>query len=670
MDIEQAKQRVEELQAEIRKHNDLYYNQDAPIISDYTYDQLLRELEELELSFPELQTADSPSIQVGGTAASSFSKVRHEVQMQSLQDYFSREELLGFVATTRENLHSAPEFMVEAKIDGLSVSLEYVDGKFVRGSTRGDSWEGEDITQNLLTIQQLPTELPDSVEYLEVRGEVYMSYAAFETLNQLQEERGGRLFANPRNAAAGSLRQLDPSITAERNLTLLVFNIQQIRGKNLDNHLSALEWLSTQGFPVVPHFGPFQSAEDIWQAVEHIGNNRESLEFGIDGAVVKVNSFAQREELGQTSKVPRWAGAYKYPPEQSKTKILDIAIQVGRTGILAPLAILEPVFVDGSTISRATLHNEDYIQKLDVRIGDVAVVEKAGDIIPAVVSVDKSLRDASSTPFRMPANCPSCGSPVSRAEGEAAIRCTAPDCPAQLMRHLEHFVSRDAMNIFGLGPANLRTFMDVGLITGISDIYRLKNHREQLIQLPGFKERSIDNILSAIEDSKNNALERLIYALGIPLIGSSTARVLAASFADLDELAEATAEQLTNLPDIGLITAQGVVDFFALEDTQNLLNELKELGLNFRGNLAEEPLKKDGPLSGKTVVITGTLPGLKRSDAEQLILAAGGKTAGSVSKKTDYLLYGEKAGSKLEKAQSLGISLLTEEELLQLLSEQ
>lgn len=667
MDQIPVAQRISDLRALLNHHNHLYYDLDAPEISDFQYDALLRELEMLETAHPELASAESPTARVGGSPASSFEKVQHIVPMQSLQDFFSEFEVERFLTTTERGLEVEPEYVVETKIDGLSVALEYRDGAFFRGLTRGDGLQGEDITENLRTLSRIPKQLQEPVSYLAVRGEVYMPFDSFERLNQIQEEAGEKPFANPRNAAAGSLRQLDPSITAARNLSLFVFNIQQIRGKSFQTHLAALSWLEAQGFPVVERYGPLHSATEVLTAIRTIAECRGSLQYGIDGAVIKVNDLQQRAVLGETTKVPRWAGAYKYPPERVRTLVEDITVQVGRTGVLTPLAILQPVLVDGSVVSRATLHNEDYIQEKDVRIGDTVFIEKAGDIIPAVVSVDHSARPATARPYQMPQVCPSCGSPVTREEGEAAVRCTAPDCPAQLFRHLVHFASRDAMDITGLGEANLQLLLERGLIAGIADLYHLREKREALLELPGFGAKSVDNLLAAIEQSKTNPPERLIFALGIRHIGLAASRTLAAHFKDLQALMQASVEELAALPDFGMKTASSVASFFALPDTVELMQNLFEAGV--RPSAVEEAVPNNGeqPLAGKIVVLTGTLPGLKRSEAAELIRAAGGTVTGSVSRRTDYVLYGENAGSKLEKARTLGITLLTEADLTELL---
>lgn len=690
---DQASARIDELRKTLAHHDHLYYDLDDPQISDFDYDRLLRELEELEQAFPQFANAQSPAVRVGGTARSDFAKVRHDVAMQSLQDYFSKEEVMSFLKRVRQGLATAaaeasddsdiPDyaknveatpFVVENKIDGLSVSLEYRDGVYTRGSTRGDGVIGENITENLRTLAGVPEKLVDPIPFLEVRGEVYMSYDAFKRLNAEQTAAGGKLFANPRNAAAGSLRQLDPAVTAARDLSLFIFNIQQIQGKDFTGHAEGLDWLASQGFPVVPDHRICHTDAEVWAAIEAISAERSELSFGIDGAVIKVDSLAARDYLGVNTKVPRWAGAYKYPPEQQKTVLLDIKVGVGRTGILTPQAILEPVLVAGTTVSRATLHNEDYIAEKDIRIGDTVIIEKAGDIIPSVVGVDLSKRDPSSLPFKMPTTCPSCGSPVTREEGEAAIRCNAPDCPEQLYRHILNFVSRDAMNIMGLGEANLQLFMDHGLVHSIADIYSLEDKREELLKLPLLKERSVTKLLNAIEASKSNDLSRLIYGLGIRHIGVSAARTLAESFADIDALMSASEEELRALPDFGEVTANSVHQFFAMPHVHELIEALRARGVNLKGEVVPGSEGEAGggagaelPLAGKTIVITGTLPSLSRNEASDLARKAGAKVTGSVSKKTDFLLVGENAGSKLDKANALGIAVLDEATFLQML---
>lgn len=685
----EAQAKILALRADLARHNHAYYDLDDPVISDFEYDRLLRQLETLEAQFPAFQTPDSPSRQVGGRARSDFSKVRHPVAMQSLQDYFTKAEVQDFLNRVRtaaghptadssgdgadtgkstiENEESVA-FVVEQKIDGLSVSLEYRDGVYVRGSTRGDGLEGEDITENLRTIRSIPMVLPDPVPFLEIRGEVYMTFSAFEQLNAGSKAAAGddvsappeKQFANPRNAAAGSLRQLDPTVTASRDLSVLIFNIQRLEGRSFDSHRAGLAWLAEQGLPVIAVSDLCFSDEAVWDAIEQVESSRSDLPYGIDGAVIKVDSLGLRARLGQTSKVPRWAGAFKYPPQRQLTVIRDIRTQVGRTGVLTPLAILDPVLVDGSTIQRATLHNEAYIREKDIRIGDRVWIEKAGDVIPAVVAVDKRQRPSEAVPYRMPDQCPSCGTPVTRTEGESAVRCSDPACPAQLFGHLVHFVSRDAMNIAGMGESTIRLFMTHGLLTGIEDIYRLNGRRPELIVLPSFSDKSVDNLLAAIETSKQNPLSRLLFGLGIRHIGLIAARRLATSFADLDALMDASVEAIAALPDFGLISARSAHDFFQLPHTRALIDALKAAGVHMSGEAAD-PQSGNGPLSGATVVLSGTLSRFTRSEAEALAAAAGAVVAKSVTARTTHLIYGENAGSKLEQARRKGLILMDEQ---------
>lgn len=673
----EAEIRIEKLRTLIHDYNRRYYDEDNPLVSDAEYDQLLRELEALEAAYPLFQDASSPTQVVGGTVRSDFSKVTHAVPMQSLQDYFSQTEVVSFLNRVRELLQDEdkstvnPSFVVEQKIDGVSVSLEYRNGIYFQGLTRGDGLEGEDITENLRTLKDIPNQLQEAIPRLIVRGEVYMPFASFERLNERQSREGLRLFANPRNAASGSLRQLDPTVTASRYLSLFIFNIQLIEGKQFTSHLEGLEWLATQGFPTIPLVRTYTGDADIWQAILDIENERNQLPYGIDGAVIKVDSLFDRELLGQTSKVPRWAGAFKYAAERQQTRVEDIVIQVGRTGVLTPLAILTPVLIDGSTVSRATLHNEDYIAAKDIRVGDLVWVEKAGDIIPSIISVDETERPEGSKPYKMPSHCPSCGSEVTRESGEAAVRCTSPDCPAQLFRHLVHFTSRDAMNIIGFGESKVQLFLDEKLISGIADIYQLHEKREQLLNLPLFGEKSVNNLLAAIEDSKGNSLERLIHALGIRHIGINGARVLAEHYPDLKSVMQASPSELAEIADFGDITAKSIHQFFQLDHVKKLIEDLAALGLNMQSSI----YKTDGgseelrelPLTGKTLVITGTLPSLKRKEAQDMAREAGAKVVNSVSQKTDFVLYGEKAGRKLDDAKELGIELLTEEDFLKLI---
>ena len=662
MDINEPKARAEELRSQILYHNNRYYNEDSPEISDYEYDMLLRELENIENEHPELITPDSPTQRVGGAAAAKFSPVEHKVPMESLHDSFSPEEIRDFDNRVRETVQS-PEYVVEPKIDGLSVSAEYRNGIFVRGSTRGDGRVGEDITDNLKTIKSLPMRLTRAIPYLEVRGEVYMSIKSFERLTARQEENDEKPFKNPRNAAAGSLRQKDSKITKERALDIFVFNVQQIEGEELTGHKQSLDFLRELGFTVLPFYHVCKSADEVLEKIDEIGNTRGDLSFQIDGAVIKIDSFSQREALGSTSKFPKWAEAYKYPPEEKETELLDIEINVGRTGVLTPTAIFAPITLAGTTVSRATLHNQEFISERDIRIGDTVILRKAGEIIPEVVSVVKHRE--SSEPYQIPRICPSCGSPVESENGEAALRCSNTECPAQLMRHMIHFVSRDAMDIDGLGEKVLHALAENDLIRSPFDLYRLT--RENVLSLEGKKDKSADNLINAIEKSKSNDLYRLVFGLGIRHIGQRAAKLLSDKFRTLDEIANASLEEISGIEGFGEIMAQSVVSYFSLEKTKELIKEIKELGLNTK-NLTEKEEIKDNPFLGKTVVITGTLPTYKRTEAAAIIEKLGGKAAGSVSKKTDYVLAGEAAGSKLTKAQQLGITIIDEDEFNKMIS--
>ncbi len=663
----EAADRIGWLKDEILRHNHLYYDLDSPEIDDHQYDALLKELEKLEEAWPALATEDSPTRRVGGTARRMFSEVPHRVPMLSLQDVFDREDIFDFVRRIKKDI-TDPVFIVERKIDGLSVGLRYQNSEFTLGWTRGDGvLTGEDVTDNLRQIKTLPQILPERVEDLEVRGEVYLPVETFEKINARQEETGGKVFANPRNCAAGTLRQLDPRVVRERGLELFVFNLQLISPKTFASHAESLAWLASQGFPTSPGYRLCKTADEVWQAIEAIGQERFSLPYGIDGAVVKLDSLAERERLGSTSKVPRWAVAYKYPPEQKETRLVDIKVQVGRTGRLTPMAILEPVRLAGTTVSRATLHNQDMIDKLDVRVGDTVLVQKAGDIIPAVLGVNHALRPGGTHPFRLPDHCPVCGAPAVREEDGADVRCTGSDCPAQLARHIIYFASKSAMDIDGLGPATVEALLDAGYIKSLADLYHLEKHREELIEngLVG-KQKTIDKLLDSIERSKANTLDRLLTGLGIRNIGRQAARTLAASFEDIDEIMSATLETLENLPDFGTITAQAVIDYFSQPQTGVLIEHLREAGLNLKGAKTEADSQ---PLSGKTFVLTGTLPNYTRSQAAEMIEAQGGKVSGSVSAKTDYVVAGSEAGSKLDKAQKLGVAILDEQALVDLLEQ-
>ena len=657
MDIHEAEQRIDALRKTIDYHNDLYYNHDAPEISDFEYDRLLRELEELEEAYPALKTPDSPTNRVGGSAGEKFSPVTHAVPMESLHDSFSEAEIRDFDRRVRETVPDV-KYVVEPKIDGLSVSCEYRNGVFVRGSTRGDGVTGEDVTGNLMTIRSLPKRIAGAPAFLEVRGEVYMSFRSFEELVKRQEENEETPFKNPRNAAAGSLRQKNAEITAERQLDILVFNIQQAEGVTIQSHAQGLDYLKGLGFPTTFH-SVYDDIDEVLSQIGSIGDNRGTYDYAIDGAVVKVDSFASRALLGSTAKYPKWAEAYKYPPEEKPTKLLDIEINVGRTGVLTPVGIFEPVLLAGTTVSRATLHNRDFIEERGICIGDTVLIRKAGEIIPEVLSVSEHAEGAQ--PYAFPTVCPSCGSPVSQ-DDEAAIRCTNTDCPAQLMRHLIHFVSRDAMDIDGLGPAVLRQLSQEGLVHSPADLYRLK--AEDVASLERKAEKSAGNLIAAVEKSKHNELYRLIFALGIRNIGLKAAKLLCERFLTIDDIMNATAEELEQIEGFGSIMAESVARYFALDSTRDLIAQLRALGLEMKPS----PQKKTGGvLTGKTFVLTGTLPTMKRSEASKIIEDNGGKTSSSVSKKTSFVLAGEEAGSKLTKAQSLGITILTEEEFLNML---
>ena len=660
MDKENALRRVNELTKIIEYHNNLYYNNDEPEISDYEYDMLLRELENLEAEYPELKRPDSPTNRVGGSAGEKFSQVVHAVPMESLHDSFSHDELRDFDRRVREAAGSV-KYVVEPKFDGLSVSCEYRNGVFTRGSTRGDGTTGEDVTDNLMTIKSLPKRLKNAPEFIEVRGEVYMSFESFNALVKRQEENEEKPAKNPRNAAAGSLRQKNSKITAERQLDIFVFNIQQLEGAQVSSHSQSLEYLKQLGFPTSFH-KTFTDIEDVISEIERIGEHRGEYDYAIDGAVVKVDDFSQRELLGSTAKYPRWAEAYKYPPEEKPTKLLQIEINVGRTGVLTPVGVFEPVLLAGTTVSRATLHNSDFIAEKGVNVGDTVIIRKAGEIIPEVLSVAQKGENAE--PFTFPKVCPSCGSPVSR-DDEAAIRCTNTDCPAQLMRHLIHFVSRDAMDIDGLGPAVLEQLVGENLIKSPADLYRLE--ASQLISLERMAEKSANNLVAAVEKSKENELYRLVFALGIRNIGLKAAKLICENFATIDDIMNASAEDFEKIEGFGSVMAQSVQGYFALESTRELIDELKQLGLKMKPS---EQKPKGGLFEGKTFVLTGTLPNMKRSEAAKLIEAHGGKTSSSVSKKTSFVVAGEEAGSKLTKAQSLGITILSEQELLDMLGEQ
>lgn len=650
---------IEKLREELKRHSYLYYVKDDPEITDYEYDMMMKKLieEEERLGLP--IPPDSPSVRVGGSAVSSFAKVEHEVPLLSLNDVFSFDELKEFDRRVKEDCPDA-DYDTEIKIDGLSVSLEYKDGLFYRGATRGDGIVGEDVTENLKTIGSIPLRLSEPVT-LTVRGEVYMPVKNFLSLNEKREEAGEPLFKNPRNAAAGSLRQLDPKITASRGLDILIFNLQKCDEKSFDTHLESLDWLEKLGFKVVPVRTYCKNVDEAISEIEKIGRGDYHLKFDIDGAVIKVNSLKMREKLGFTAKAPRWAAAYKYPPERKETKLYDITVQVGRTGVLTPTAELDPVFIGGTTVSRATLHNIDFINSKDIRIGDTVILQKAGEIIPEIIGPVKEKRTGSEVPYSMPEFCPVCGAKVVREEGEAAVRCSSNECPAQLQRNIEHFVSRDAMDISGLGPAIIAQMLEKKLIASTADIYSLK--KEDIVPLEKLGEKSADNLLSAIEKSKERDLSNLIYALGIRQVGSGAAKSLAAHFKTLDNLLNAEDSELSEVDDIGPVTAESIRDYFSEEHNKENIKNLVSSGLNTE--YSDQGVSES--LSGLTFVITGTLSGYSRSAAADEIEKRGGKVSGSVSKKTSFVLAGAEPGSKLDKANTLGIRVINEEEFNEML---
>lgn len=660
MTEKQANQRANQLRKIIEKNNRLYYDQDAPELEDFEYDALTRELRDLETKFPQIVTADSPTQNVGGMASAKFGKVTHAVKMESLLDAFSLEELYDFDRRVRE-AGVEPNYVVEAKIDGLSCSIEYKYGKLIRASTRGDGIVGEDVTENIAAIQDIPKVLPNAPEYLELRGEIYMSHAAFHKLCDEQELADKIPFKNPRNAAAGSLRQKDARITGERGLSIFVFNLQQVQGLEFATHHETLDYIKTLGLPVSPRYNLYNGIEAAIHEVQEIGRIRGTLPFDIDGAVIKVNNLKQREMLGSTNKYPRWAIAFKYPPEEKDTKLVKIDITVGRTGVLTPTAVFEPVLLAGTSVSRASLHNEDIIRKLDVRIGDIIRVRKAGDIIPEVIAV--SSHSAHSSIYKMPHYCPSCGEMAVKLEEETALRCVNPECPAQSLRNIIHFASRDAMGIDGLGEAVARQLVEKKLITTVADIYLLK--KEDLLTLDKFKDKSAENLLNAIQKSRTNNLDKLLYGLGIRNIGDKAAVLLAEHFGSMQSIQNAEIDEISSIDGFGQVMAQSVTRFFKANGTQDLITRLANAGLNMKWHGE----KKTAILQGKIFVITGTLEHMSRNDAEALITNNGGKASGSVSKKTSFVLAGEAAGSKLAKAQSLGIPVITEAEFLNMLSD-
>ncbi|MBR6392759.1 MAG: NAD-dependent DNA ligase LigA [Eubacterium sp.] len=657
--MENIKEKIEELRKTLRYHSDRYYNDDAPEIEDYEYDMMMRELKALEEAHPEFDDPDSPTKRVGGKADNSFNSITHTVRMESLQDAFSKDEIFDFdkrVKDTVDNVH----YVVEPKIDGLSVSLEYINGVFSRGSTRGDGDVGEDVSGNIRVIRNVPLKLNKAIPYIEVRGEVYMPKKSFNRVVDRQLINGEKPFKNPRNAAAGSLRQKDSVVTASRGLDIFVFNVQQVEGVTLNSHKESLDFLKELGFNTIPFYKRVDSIEKAFECVEQIGEQRGELEFDIDGAVIKVDDFSERELLGSTSKFPKWAVAFKYPPEEKQTELIDIEMAVGRTGVLTPTAVLNPVHLAGTTVSRATLHNQDFINEKGVNIGDIVTVRKAGDIIPEVLCVNEKRSEGN---FVFPEVCPSCGEKVVREEGEAAIRCINPECPAQLLRNLIHFCSRDAMDIEGLGPSIIETFVDNGFIEKTSDIYHL--NETEIAKLEGFKETSANNIITSVEKSKEQDLGKLIFALGIRHIGAKAAKLLADEFRDIDSIINASVEDILNIEGFGLIMAESVVDFFSNESARQLIDELKAAGVNMNS----KSVIKDNRFEGMTFVLTGTLEHYKRSEASKIIESFGGKTSSSVSKKTSYVLSGEASGSKLDKANALGVPVINEAEFEEMIKD-
>lgn len=657
----QAKERINQLTEVIEKHNYNYYVMDNPTVTDYEYDMLMRELKGLEAQFPALKSENSPTMRVGGVALDGFVKVHHDVKMESLQDLFSHDEMRDFVEKVLEE-YPDTQFACEYKVDGLSVSLEYENGVFVRGSTRGDGVTGEDITTNLRTIRSIPMTLTEPVN-IEVRGEVYMPRDVFEKLNAQRELRGEQLFANPRNAAAGSLRQLDSSITAQRKLDIAVFNIQKLEGREIKTHIESFEFLKSLGFKVIPDYALVSNADEVLEQIDFIDSNRINIPFDIDGAVVKVNLFETREKLGSTSKFPRWAAAYKYPPEIKETKLLDIEIDVGRTGVLTPRAVLQEVILSGTRVSAATVHNKEFIAEKDIRIGDTVLVRKAGEIIPEILGSVKEKRTGDEKPFEMPTHCPFCGEEVVAVEGEPAVRCINASCPRQLVRGIIHFADRKAMDIDGFGTAIIEKLCENETLKSFADIYTLK--AEDITSLYKSGEKTADNLLASIEKSKQNDLWRLLFAIGISHIGDTKAKQLARHFGTMDAVMNATEDELLALDDFGEIIAKAVVEFFASEKNRELVERLKCEGVNMNSLTAAV----GGKFEGMTFVLTGGLSSMSRDEAKAKIEALGGKAAGSVSKKTSVVIAGENAGSKLEKAQQLGIKIIDEEEFLALIEE-
>ena len=657
MDVQKE---INELRRKLNYYGKLYYVDDAPAISDYEYDMLMQQLKALEKEHPELITPDSPTQRIGGPALSKFEPVHHQVPLESLTDVFSVDELFAFGERMDSMLPGHHSYTVEPKIDGLSMSLEYENGIFVRGATRGDGVTGEDVTENLRTVRSLPLRIENAPERLIVRGEVYMSRAVFNELNAQREINGEKLLANPRNAAAGSIRQLDPKIAASRKLDIICFNMQYSSDDIYTSHAQTLDAMKAMGFPVVPYM-KYDSIRDCVERIEWLGEHRDELPYDMDGAVIKIDSLEQRTALGSTAKAPRWAVAFKYPPEKKESRVLDVIVQVGRTGVLTPKVIVEPVRLAGTTVSAATLHNQDNIDRLDLRIGDTVVLQKAGEIIPEVLSVNKDKRPEGTVPFVMPSVCPECGSPVVRDEDGAALRCTSPECPAQRLRNIAHFASREAMDIEGLGISVCESLINSGLVSSAADLYYLE--QDKIAELERMGDKSAANLIAAIERSKSAGLARLLCAFGIRQVGQKAAKVLAGSFEDLDALIAADAEQLTAIPDIGGITAGFITEWFSLPQSQHLIGRLRAAGVDFTSH--EE--KKDDRFAGLTFVLTGTLSDFTRDEASAIIESFGGKASSSVSKKTSYVLAGENAGSKLTKAEGLGIKIISEADFAEMI---
>ena len=658
MNYEDTVKRAEKLRKDLNYYSYRYYVDNENDIDDYEYDMMMRELKAIEEEYPELITPDSPTRRVGGEATNMFESVAHTVKMESLQDAFSFDEIRDFDRRVKDAVTNAT-YVVEPKIDGLSVSLEYRDGVFVRGSTRGDGSVGEDITANLRTVRAIPLRLKTDLPFIEVRGEVYMPHSVFHKLVEEQELNEEKPFKNPRNAAAGSLRQKNPKITAKRKLDIFVFNVQQIDGHSLSNHKQSLDYLKELGFKTIPFYTEFKNIDGAIDELKRIADIRYTLPFDIDGAVIKVNDFEKRRILGSTAKFPKWAIAFKYPPEEKETKLLSIEVNVGRTGVLTPTAVFSPVLIAGSTVSRATLHNEDFIKEKGICIGDTIIIRKAGDVIPEVVSVKEHIPDA--VPYRMPEICPSCGAKAVREDGEAAIRCNNPDCPAQLLRMLIHFCSRDAMDIEGLGDALLNKLVEQNMIKTAADIYSLDFGK--IAEMDKMGKKSAENLKKAIEKSKENDLSKLVFALGIRHVGAKAAKLLSDNFRDIDSIMNSSAEDISKIDGFGLVMAQSVVDFMSMPQSQKLIADLKAAGVNMKA----EDTHIDNRFSGKTFVLTGTLTKYTRSEASRIIENYGGKASSSVSKKTDYVLDGEAAGSKLAKATELGVKIINEDEFAEMI---